>query len=262
MAYEFKTRVRVDGLIKDLKRLYGKEWPRMLANYIADMASAADDGVTLQTRRVFDLNSEYIPRGIRSTPSTQAQINKVANSLAKYYDGFGAVYLRGSPNPKRSLSFMVDHEVGRTRKPQKKYIATPGEDMTGKAFKSQTGKVVKRWKPKTILHKLKTSGSTYDGRTTITRKFPNRQKRGNARMPGSVFLIRGKGHGLPVVVRRITRGGGDDGKGKLESLYVMHDEAEIKGGQWRFEDTVIRIARRTQRRIAMFNSNRMAARFK
>lgn len=262
MAYEFKNKIQIDDTIRDLEKLYSKEWPRAMAHYIADMAANADDATTLQTRRIFDLKSEFVPRGIRSTPSTPSQINKVANSLAKYYDGFGAVYLRGASDPKRSLSFMVDHEVGRVRNPLNKYIVTPGEDMATKAYKSRSGRVVKRWKPKTLLEKLRSSGSIYDGRTTITRKFPNRQKTGKARLPGNVFIIKGKGHGLPVIVRRVSRGGGEDGKGKLESLYVMQPDVEIKGGQWKFEQTVIHVAKRTHRRIATFNSDRLAARFK
>lgn len=268
MAYDFKHRVKVDNTIKDLKRLAGKEWPMMLATYISEMAADADDGLTLHTRNKFDLHSEYIPKGIRSTPSNPAQIKKVANSLAKYYDGFGAVYLRGSSDPKRSLSFMADHEGGMKRKAQDvwkgaggKFIAKPASGLRKLQFKNTRGGVKQRYKPGNIMQRFDSAGSYYNGVTTITRKFPNRRGPNKATLPGKAFLIRGKYSGWPVVVRRTTRGSGYD-PGKLETFYTLHYTADIKGGFWDAEDVVIRIARRTHRRIATYNSARLAARFK
>lgn len=256
-------------MLADLTKLYGKGWPKMLAHYIADMADDADQAGELRTRQEFDLSSEYIPQGIKSTPSTPAQIKKVEKSLAKYYDGFGAVYLRGSADPKRSLGFMVDHEVGFKRDPQdvwrsagEKLIATPQDGVKSKSYKTQSGRIRKRWKPGTLLDQFGKAGSTYQHGTTITRKYPNRNKPGAAKVPGKVFLIRGKNSGYPIAVRRVSRGGGERGKGKLETLYAMHPSVEVKGGVWRFEDTVIRVAKMTQRRHAMHNSDRLAARFK
>lgn len=269
MAYEFKNRIDMTDLLGDIKRLYGKGWPKMLAAYIGDMAEDADDAATLRTRGEFDLHSEYIPRGIRSTPGTPAQLRKVENSLKRHYDGFGAVYLRGSADPKRSLGFMAHHEIGFKRDPEsiwrsaqnKKYIANPGAGLRDKSFRTQTGKVRKRWKPATLLDRFEQSGSRYEHGTTKTNKYPGRRNPGAGTVPGKVFLIRGRNSGAPVVVRRVSRGGGEEGKGKLETLYHLSDSAEIKGGVWRFEDTVIHTAKRSQRRIARFQSNRLAQRF-
>lgn len=268
MTYEFKNRIKIDDTIRDIKRLAGKEWPMMLATYIAEMAADADEGLTLHTRNKFDLHSEYIPKGIRSTPSNPEQIKKVANSLAKYYDGFGAVYLRGSSDPKKSLSFMADHDRGMKRDPQNvwrsahgKFIATPASGLKSKSFRTQSGKVKQRYKPSTLLERFSQSGSRYERGTTLTDKYPGRQSRNKARLPGKVFLIRGRNSGYPIAVRRISRGSGEN-KGQLETLYTLHNSADIKGGYWQAEDTVIRIARRSHRRIATFTSNRLAARFK
>lgn len=269
MAYDFKNRIDIDGTIKDIQRLYGKEWPRTLAGYIGDMAANAEHAAELQTRRKFDLHSEYVPRGIRSTPGTPAQLQKVAKSLEKYYDGFGAVYLRGSPDPKRSLSFMVHHEVGFKRKPHsvwrsandQRLIATPGEGLKNKSYRTQSGRIKERYKPGTLLKRFESSGSRYEQGTTLTNKYPGRRGPGKARVPGKVFLIRGNNSGYPIAVRRITRGGGEEGKGKLETLYAMHPDIEVKGGLWEFEDTVIRVSQRAHRRLIKHNVNRLAARF-
>lgn len=265
MAYAFKTRIDMTDMLADLTKLYGKGWPKMLAHYIADMADDAEQAGELRTRQEFDLHSEYIPRGIKSTPSTPAQIKKVEKSLSKYYDGFGAVYLRGSSDPKRSLGFMVDHEVGFKRDPQSvwrsangdKYIAQPAEGIKSKAYRTQTGRIKKRWRPSTLLEHFDRSGSRYEHGTTKTNKYPNRSNK--ARLPGKAFVIKGKS-GRPVVARSISRGSKSSG-GKLEILYTLHREARINP-VWRFEDTVISAAKRTQKRTAIYNSNKLAGRFK
>lgn len=267
MAYDFKNRIQMDDTLRDIQRLYGKEWPKTLAQYIGDMAADAEDGAELRTRSVFDLHSEYVPRGIKSAPSTPAQLRKVQKSLAKYYDGFGAVYLRGSPDESKSLGFMADHENGIKRKPQsawrsangERLIATPSDGLKSKAFRTQTGRVKKSVSPSKLLNRFEKAGSRYEHGTTLTNKYPGRRGRGRANIPGKVFLIRGKYSGYPIAVRRISRGSGGT-KGKLETLYAMHPDVEVKGGEWQFEDTVIRVAKRTHKRHIKANVRRLAAR--
>lgn len=258
----------MDKTLRDIQLLAGKEWPKVLAQYIGDMAADAEDAGELRTRTVFDLHSEYVPRGIKSVPNTPAQLRKVEKSLAKYYDGFGAVYLRGSSDPSKSLSFMADHENGMKRKPQsawrsangQRLIATPSEGLKSKAFRTQTGRVKKAVSPSKLLSKFTQAGSRYEHGTTLTNKYPGRRGKGKAHVPGKVFLMRGKYSGYPIAVRRITRGSGGT-KGKLETLYAMHPDAEVKGGEWQFEDTIIRTAKRTHKRIIKGNVRRLAARF-
>lgn len=280
MAYEFKNRIEIGDTIRDIKRLHGKEWPMAIAKMFSHLSKDSQVVAVARTRNVFELHSEYIPRGIRNIPSTEAQINQSAKSLAKHFDMFAAVYLRGAHDQKKSLEFMAHHETGKKRDANSSWTSLANNEylaMPGSAYKSgkkgkvrsetktRSGRVRKKYTPTALLSRFSEAGSIYTGGTTRTPKYPGRRPNGRAKIPGAPFIIKSRQTGRPVIVRRTQRGAStSEGyrSGKLETLYTLHRKADIKGQEWKFEDAVIVTAKRGYKRRALEASARVAKRFK
>lgn len=256
---EFKERVDISGFAKDMKKLRNKEWPKAIASTFSDIAIYSQGETQDHTRREFDLHTEYIPRGIRAVPSTDAQRRRAVKSLAKYYDMFAAVYLRGSVDPAKSLGFMAQHEEGYKRTPNsswaslggEQYLAQPGPKKfhnEGKV-KTKRGRTRKRFKPGEMLKKFRAAGSEYQPgkKTTITRSFKGRRKPGTGKVPGSWFVIQPATSKVPAIARRsekVRKKGSSDSKnkGNLEIMWWLTKEQDIKD-DYRFHRTVMSAVR-------------------
>lgn len=242
--FEFKEKVDISAFAKDMKKLRNKEWPKAIAMTWSDIAIYSTSETQAHTRKEFDLHSEYIPRGIRGVPVTDAQRRRAEKSLAKYYDMFGAVYLRGSVDPSKSLGFMAQHEEGYTRKPNsswaslggEKYLAQPGPKKfhTESKVKTKRGTIRKRFKPSELLKRYRAAGSEYqpDKKTTITRSFKGRRKPGTGKAKGAWFVIQPSSSKVPAIARRTQKvkkkGSSKRGnKGDLEIMWWLTKEQKI-----------------------------------
>lgn len=208
----------------------GNDWPIVVVGAFGDMSEHARDAVRRRTGQRYKLHSDYIPKGIKNYPHTDSQKVKAVAALKKYGDMNAAVYVRPSRSAKNSLAFMVDHEKGEDRTPQKEFIAVPTKTLKNKGYKTGRGRVRKRWKPQTLLQRFNESGADFDGRTTV---HAARQKR--RRYPGNAFIIKGRG-GRTFIVRALTRKSSNN-KRNLEFLYMFMERAEIKP-TWGFVETV------------------------
>lgn len=197
------------------------DYPKAVAECFSDIAKMGRDEGRSLTKNKFKLHSEYIPKGIRHLPQTDAQKNAAARGMKKYGDMSAWVFVRKATDPKKSLMFMVHHEIGEKREAVKRYIAVPTRRMKEKAFRTAKGKVKKRWKPETLLQSYNESGSYFTGKTTRSTNRQRRTGRGR-RLPGKPFLIRGY-RGDITIVRRLT-----NFYLILEHLYVLKEDVTIK----------------------------------
>jgi hypothetical protein len=233
---EKKMQIKIDltDFSASAKRLNNTLWPRTVVNALADIADEGAQAVRARTKRVFDLHSDYIPRGVKSIPKNAQQKTAAATALEKYGDFQAAVYLRGSTSPRQSLEFMTDHEQGTIRTPHGELIAVPMKGLKKYAYRTSSGAIRKRWKPATLLQRYSSTPAQFDfagGRTTTAKNYKGPRKR---RQPGNAFIIRLKS-GSPAIVRRTDTGGHK--KRNLEFLYVLKPKEKIKE-QWRFVETV------------------------
>lgn len=204
----------------------GRDYPKAVVDAFVKIAELGRDAGRTLTKNKFKLHTEFIPRGIRSLPFTNAQKRAAGRALVKYGDMNAWVFLRGASDRRKSLMFMAHHEGGEKREAQKKYIAIPTRRMKQKAFRGTTGRVKKRWKPKTLLKQFTESGARFTGKTTSHSNYQRRR-----RMPGAAFLIRGY-RGDITIARRIARG-----IKELEHLYVLKESVKIKK-EWGFIEHV------------------------
>lgn len=227
------AKINVD--VSDFLRSWAKiqqAAPERIVRGVAITAERARDAVRHRTRQVFELNSEYIIKGIRSIPDpTRAKaIASATRALTgKYRDFQAAVYLRGASDPKKSLAFMVVHETGGTRYPVSgRSLANPSRDLKGYKFKTGKGRVKKSWKPKKLLEYYNRVGAAKAG---SKRQTPRRGK------PKSFILKSAKGHGVMLARRKNRR------TRKLEILYHFIKKADIDK-RWGFVKTVKSTAHR------------------
>jgi hypothetical protein len=232
-----KIEIDLTDLVKFEKKHLGTDWPKAVTSAFSEIAEGARDGIRALTREKFKLHTDYVPRGINHYPDTTTQKTRAAHALEKYGDMNAAVYLRGGNDPKKSLEFMADHEHGETRTPVGKWIAVPGKDLKEKSYRTTRGTVRKIFQPSELLKRFNEAGSTFDGKTTVTRQYAAGRKRGKIKAPGNAFIIMGK-KGSPMIVRRKHRGQGRN----LEMLFVLKTRAEIKKA-WGFVNGVYAVVR-------------------
>ena len=112
MPRDSAVTVDIADFIKSMRKLEGDQYPRAVAMAFRAIAEGGKKDVQNRTRSEYNLHSEYIPDGIKSTPYTNSQMKAGARSIEKYHDIEAAVYLRGANSPGRSLDFMVNHDTG------------------------------------------------------------------------------------------------------------------------------------------------------
>jgi hypothetical protein len=224
-------RVELDNFVKSAKKHIKGDWPETVARAFSKIASDANSKTIVTTRNKFRLHSEYIPRGIKFYPQTEAQLKISADAMRRFGDMQAAVYLRGARDPKKSLQFMVDHELSEKRKPQNKWIAAPTDQMKRQysSFKTSSGKIRKRYQPKIILERFRKTGK-YNGVTTISHHRVRRR-----RLPGTPFLIYSRKVNKTFIAVRYYKGLPSD-KSNL-FMYVFLTKASIKK-RWGFEFAV------------------------
>jgi hypothetical protein len=247
-----KLEINISDWAKRMKVVQNRDWPIALAKGFGAIATHARDTVRRHTAIKFRLHSNWITNGVRAIPGTKGQIQAAANSLRKHDDMIAKVYLRGGTDPRKSLSFMVDHEYGDTRDPHNKHnvIALPQRDLlSGYSARTPRGRISARWKPDLLLERFDESGSVFDGKTTRN-KGP---RSGRNRVPGKPFKV--KMGSTTYIARRISKNREED----LEVLYAFKPKAKIKR-RWEFKTTVWRDARQQYARQLKKAVNQMPRR--
>jgi hypothetical protein len=217
---EARVKIEVDTskFLKRIEVISNTEIPGAVAKGFSELATDARDKVRERTRQEFDLHGNYITNGIKATPETSAQISAATNAFSKYGDLDASVYLRGSNDPKKSLSFMVNHETGDDKTAVGNMIAIPSTDLSGYNYRTSKGAVKAAWSPSKLLEVWNATDK-------------GKRRRGDKLIgttTGAPFIINtSKG---PMIARK---------KGKeLQFLYSLKPRAEIKK-TWSFEDTVV-----------------------
>lgn len=204
---------------RGLSSLEKDQFPFALAKTLTQIAGFAVVAVQLRTAKAFKLHGAFIPRGVARTSAKKSDIR------AK---GIGTTIIYTKP---LISGFMPIHEAGGTRTPvssngadKGKALAQPARTLKTKSYRTGTGKVRARWKLSTLLAGyVRRKGKGTAGRVQST-------TRGGRK--GKAFIIRAKGSGTPMVVRRKA-----GARYPLELLYVFSKRAKYKP-VWRFETTV------------------------
>lgn len=209
----------VADTIKDLNAMQRKHLPFVLAKTLTQTAKGAAGRVKMRTRQEFKLHSEFIPRGIRIRPAQKAD-------LVRY--GFIEADVHTAP---LISGFMPLHETGGTKRPHATgmkdrgaSLALPASGVTSRAFKTRSGRVRKRWKPKELL-KAYNEGLRYGPGSRVSRSGKGGRRK--------AFITRSS-TGTPIIVRRRSKA-----RLPLEVLYSFIPRAQIDAS-WRFEPTVRR----------------------
>jgi hypothetical protein len=129
--------------LKDLKGIAKEQFPYAYASALTKTAGLCQIAVQIQTRKVFELHTEYIPRGIMVERAKKKDIQTMKMA-------FAAVFTSDAITP-----FMVMHETGGTKHPVGRALALPGEGLRGYRFKTASGAVKTSWRPATLLHAYK-----------------------------------------------------------------------------------------------------------
>lgn len=239
--------VDITSFVKDAKNILDKHWPSAIANGVRLIAKHVHFTEQRHTSSVFSIRNKGLLKGIRYYPSTESQL-EITKKMLKRGSCEGAVFLRGSHDPKRSLQFLADHQFGETRKPKDRKIAAPIK-VKQFSYRTATGKTRKRWKPSTLLDRYRSSGSKFVGTTTQSK---TRNKKGH--LPSAPFLI-GRGKNI-FIVRRISKKDARNKKGKLQFLYVLLPSVKMRK-KYNFIETAFSIvfAHGTKHMINAINEN-------
>jgi hypothetical protein len=221
--------IEISQFVKSWQNLKDKELPKAIVKGFAKTAAIARDKTKQQTRNVFKLHSEYIPRGILSIPDPN-KTNQMQAAIkayrSKYHDFQCAVLVRGSTKPEKSLDFLILHEFGGIKEPHKqnKSIALPSKELKKYSYKTQKGRTRKRWKPAQLLEYYRNIGPAKKG-------YKKRQKKGRSKPKPFIFQSK-KVPGTKVIARRLT-----SKREPYEILYALFDNTKIKR-TYNFEKTV------------------------
>ena len=223
---EFKRSIKV--FTKD-------DFPEAIAVSMKRLTQQTTKIVQKETRMNFDLHSDWIPKGIKPFPKTQGQVAKVERDV-KTRNKFVASVAAG-----HRMGFMSGHDTGITRYGTGgKKLAVPGYGLQKLSYRTSTGKVKKRWLPKTLSEKIV---GARQNKTKKGRKTP--------------FLMKDK-RGRKMIVRRT----GQKSK-NIEVMWLFIDKATIKE-EWNFTDSGVRyisraykpVIRATWHQIMKRSSNR------
>lgn len=203
-----------------LSSLEKTQFPFAYAKSLTETAEAARQGVGIQSRRVFDLHTEFIPKNIKKSGASKQDIQHFGFGEASVFTG------------KRLDDWMGLHEFGGTKEPSMtgggkdtgRSLALPGKELKQKSYKTRSGRVKARFRPKRLLAGYTSSRG---GRTQTVRRG------GRKKTP---FIIEGQRSGVPMIVRRTSKK-----RYPLEVLYIFRKEAKIDD-TWKFGDTVKRVA--------------------
>ena len=212
-------------------------YPLAVARMFKIVAARARDDVRIQTKRQFNLHSEYIPNSVLSTPFTPAQMRASARSVEKYHDINASVFLRPASRPDKSLEFMVPHEKGgrKTSQDGPGVIAVPASGIENYSFRTPRGKTAKRWSPAKLLEEYQRKGPNRKGHKIFSRK--------KGRSKPDPFLLKGKS-GTLMLARRTSKA-----RRPLEFLYSFKKSTSIRP-TFHMEDTVHGSVQRNYKPIA------------
>ncbi|GAG40437.1 unnamed protein product, partial [marine sediment metagenome] len=206
-----------------LSNIEKKQHPFALAKSITDVAQGAVKQVQIQTRRKFDLATDFIPKGVRRTMAKKRDVKMKGMATSVVFtmpkiSGFMPIHEEGG---KRD-PFMgkgTRSRKGITTKDTGKYFAIPSEMIEKKVY-TTSGKVKKRYLPGELLKNFQKSKSRNLGKGI---PMIVRRQRGGTKTP---FIIRAGG--APKDKKR---------RGELEILHIFTSRASYSP-VWDFEETV------------------------
>lgn len=210
-----------------LSNLEFEQFPFALAKTLSEIAKGSMEQVRRITKKQFKLHTEFIPLGVRYLSAKKSEIKNKGIGQTEVF------------TMERISGFMPVHEEGGERIPgtagsknapggkdRGKSFALPGSkgpggDIQSYDFKTSSGKIRKKWHPRTLLQDY--HGRSQGGRTKGV---------GRGGRKGKPFVIRGKSSNVPMLVRRSSKK-----RYPLEVLYIFAKRAKYPP-VWEFEPTV------------------------
>lgn len=237
------VRIEVDtrDFNRGIKTYLDSTYPEAMARGFRALAQHARDAARQRTAEEYELHSDYIPRGILSTPNTDGQVQAAARSYARHHDLEAAVFLRPANNPRQSLAFMVNHETGDPKTPSNGGALAIPAAVENYSYRTSKGGAKKQYQAGTLLEgytKRRLPTSVLAGITA-----DNGKGKGGKGEPFVTKTNKGQG-----AIARRRKGG----RLPLEILYVFKPRAQIKS-DWGFEPTIrATVQARYQRDVGRF----------
>lgn len=216
MGAEAKELIRVfeKETYQALNHIQQEQHPFAFASALTKVAKGAASAVRKQTRREFDLKTEFIPKSIRIKGAKKKDVKNTGKATSVVFTT-------------DKISFMTIHEKGGTRtahvntsKDKGKSLVQVGKGLKKFKYKTKTGRIAGRWAPSKLLE-------NYQG-----------SKQKGEKKSGTPMIVRKrKGPKTPFV---ITAGGApkdESRRNELEVLYIFTTSATYTP-EWEFEETV------------------------
>jgi hypothetical protein len=215
-------RIRIDSraTLRQMKAIAGVHFPFAFAKSLTNLAQLGRDAAQENTRKRFQLHSEFIPRGITIEAAKKSDIINKARANA---------YVLTKP---KVSEFMPIHEEGGQKRPgafsgghdKGRMLAIPSRWLRKQNYMTKSGRVRKKWRPSELLKHYNQLKPNQAARLRGTRK------RFGPRTP---FIMRSKGNSY--IVRRLS--GGKYASYPLQFLYYLVPEARIPE-RWKFHPAV------------------------
>lgn len=203
--------------IKQAKKVRNKEWPRVAAEGFAHIAEVTAEAERMQTKKQFNLSTNWIPKNIKEFPRTQGQRKRLERDIRK-----GDFFVSVSTTDR--VAFMTGHEVGVSRTSSGD-LALPSMNTKSRAYRTKTGRVKKSYLPATLLENYNRKSSSIP-RGNPGKRGPN-TGRSSQKKP---FLMKAKSGHLMIVKRTSKK------PKPIQVMYHFKKSAQIKP-TWGFEKT-------------------------
>jgi hypothetical protein len=214
------------------------QYPFAHAKALTRVAQEAAEKVREETRKKFELKTDFIPKGIAIKSAKKQDIVSGGSATS-------AVFTR-----ERIGTFMPRHEEGGVRvagndemgggSDTGRVLAIPGKGRAGSEFATSKSA---RARLETASGKIKSSKTPHE----LLKDYKPGEKRTRAvsrgGRKGQPFIIKGRNSGIPMIVRRVGKK-----RYPLEILYIFRPRASYKA-TWSFVDTVVEYVDKNYERI-------------
>lgn len=205
-------RMETERFTRDMMHFEREHLPMSIVFCLNRTAVDVQRAVQDRTRSVFNLHTEFIPRGVRVRNASISELRNTGETQSEVYT---APIISG---------FMPLHETSGNKTPRNQNIAVPSNMLQRDSAKTGTGKIRANLLPRQLLRDFNSS--------RLFGRVPVRASRSRGRR--QAFLAKSK-KGNTIVMRRTG-----PKRDRLEVLYTFHRRTKIDD-VWEFRKTAEKI---------------------